>query len=449
MKIHSFFKQQTTAAFFIVCFLFLVFLSVARATELQTIPSSAAYVPTTYVPSQKLLASDKATSDEFGTAVAISRDGQVLVVGAPRHAVGGRADQGQVYVYQRSGNSWTEVRRLTASDGAAGDKFGAAVAVAAGPDYEIVVGAPFHDSGGYTDIGAAYLYSSNGSLWSVETILPVSDTNQSSYDLRGSSVAITNNSAYIFAGAPGVRVGSNQPGAVYRFTQFETVWYQAQRIEGPTGGQAGLGRSMALSDDGSTLLVAGFYAPDGPLITYGAVHLYERSTGGSYDYDEMLTPSDGAELDEFGAALDIADDEATLLIGAPGNGAGHAYIFTASGLTWSEATVLTRPDSFYGKFGQSAQLDSSGQLAAIGAWLNGSGAIHLFTGPSGWSHARTLTTPDSRQEALGYDIAMSWNGDVIAGGARAAHSNSASYDVVGAVYTFVPSFELFLPMIIR
>ena len=447
MKIYSFFKQPIVAAFLIICFLFLILtkLNAARATGLQTAASTV-----TYVPGQKLLASDKATADQFGTAVAISRDGQVLVVGAPRHAVSGQANRGQVYVYQRSGNRWTEARRLTASDGASGDKFGAAVAVAGAPNYEIVVGAPLHDSGGYTDLGAAYLYSANGGLWSVETTLPVSDTHQSSYNLRGSSVAITDSSSYIFVGAPGVQVGSDQPGAVYRFTQFTAVWYQAQRIEGPTGGKAELGRSMALSDDGSMLLVSGLYAPSGPLITYGAVYLYEWTAGGFYNYGDMLTPSDGAELDGFGKGLAVADDEATLLIGAPGNGAGHAYLFTASGATWSEDTILTRPDSFYGNFGQSVQLDGVGETAAIGAWLNGSGAVHLFAKePGGWSHRRTLTTPDGRQEALGYDIAMSRNGDMIAGGARAAHSNTTVYDTVGAVYTFIPGFEAFLPLIIR
>ena len=74
----------------------------------------------------KLVAGDGAENDEFGTSVALS--GNTAVVGAVFDDVGANADQGSVYVFTRTGTIWTQQAKLTAADGAAGDRFGASVA---------------------------------------------------------------------------------------------------------------------------------------------------------------------------------------------------------------------------------------------------------------------------------------------------------------------------------
>ena len=59
---------------------------------------------------------------------------------------------GAVYLYYSSGakTQWSQAVKLVASDRAAGDRFGNAVAV-----YQkvVVVGAPYDDIGAYIDIG--------------------------------------------------------------------------------------------------------------------------------------------------------------------------------------------------------------------------------------------------------------------------------------------------------
>jgi hypothetical protein len=100
----------------------------------------------------KLLASDGAADDDFGESVAIS--GDYAIVGAPIDDDNG-TDSGSAYVFERDGTgNWTEVAKLLASDGATSDYFGTSVAISG--DYAIV-GAYLDDDNG-TDSGSAYIF---------------------------------------------------------------------------------------------------------------------------------------------------------------------------------------------------------------------------------------------------------------------------------------------------
>lgn len=97
----------------------------------------------------KLTASDGAANDELGQSVAVS--GDMMVVGAYGATVDGRHVQGAAYVFVKSGGTWTQQAKLTASDGAADDNLGRSVAVSGST---VVVGAPYAHS--YQ--GAAYVF---------------------------------------------------------------------------------------------------------------------------------------------------------------------------------------------------------------------------------------------------------------------------------------------------
>jgi hypothetical protein len=103
--------------------------------------------------------------------------------------VGANAGQGAAYVYSPNGSGWVQQAKLTASDGAPNNSFGYSVAIAG--NGVVVVGAP--DS----FLGAAYVYSPNGSSWVQQAKLTASDGFPSSF---GISVAIAGNTAVV--GAP-------------------------------------------------------------------------------------------------------------------------------------------------------------------------------------------------------------------------------------------------------
>ena len=80
-----------------------------------------------------LTSSDGAAGDLLGASVAIS--GDTIALGALNHKVGANAEQGSAYVYTKPAAGWgetkgnTETTELTATDGAAGDHLGSAVAI--------------------------------------------------------------------------------------------------------------------------------------------------------------------------------------------------------------------------------------------------------------------------------------------------------------------------------
>ena len=103
----------------------------------------------TWVFSHKLLPDVGEEDDEFGQSVSIYKgnDYAYAVVGSRDNDYG--TNSGAAYCYEQEGTSWTQCRKLTASDAAAGDYFGCCVSVFLD---QIIIGA----SG--NDLGAAYIY---------------------------------------------------------------------------------------------------------------------------------------------------------------------------------------------------------------------------------------------------------------------------------------------------
>lgn len=76
-----------------------------------------------------LRASDAAANDQFGISADINHDGDRIIVGAFAADVGGQVNAGKVYIFERSGTTWTEVDVGTASNPVADDWYGSDVAV--------------------------------------------------------------------------------------------------------------------------------------------------------------------------------------------------------------------------------------------------------------------------------------------------------------------------------
>ncbi|MDQ3623881.1 MAG: FG-GAP repeat protein [Verrucomicrobiota bacterium] len=109
----------------------------------------------------KLTASDAAANDTFGRSVAIS--GDTVVIGADLDD-DGATDSGSAYVFVRTGDTWTQEQKLTASDAGIADRLGQSVAISGDM---IVVGAYLDNDGG-TDSGSAYVFVRSGNTWSQE-----------------------------------------------------------------------------------------------------------------------------------------------------------------------------------------------------------------------------------------------------------------------------------------
>jgi hypothetical protein len=208
-----------------------------------------------------LTASDGADNDSFGSAVALS--GDMALIGAPGHTVGGHSNQGAAYVFTRSGTTWSQQGGdLKASDGAVNDFFGSAVGLSGST---ALVGALGHTVNGHSYQGAAYVFTRSGTTWSQQGgDLTASDG--AANDHFGCAVALSGDAALI--GAPNHTVGSNSDqGAAYVFTRSGASWSWQATLTATGGAVDDLfGSAVALSGD--TALVGTPY-PNGQGAAYG------------------------------------------------------------------------------------------------------------------------------------------------------------------------------------
>lgn len=142
----------------------------------------------------KLNASDGETQDFFGYSVAIN--GDFVVVGAYGEDPAGVADAGSAYVFEYNGGSYTQVAKLNASDAQAGDRFGNAVGISAD---HIIVGAELEDPFSFTLNGAggsAYIFENNAGF---SQIAKLNAPDGKAGDYFGASVGISGFNAVVGA----------------------------------------------------------------------------------------------------------------------------------------------------------------------------------------------------------------------------------------------------------
>jgi FG-GAP repeat len=141
----------------------------------------------------ELTASNGASHDEFGYAVALSSDGSTALIGAPFAHYNYGPGAGAAYAFVRNGSAWSQQPTLFASDGKSGDQFGTSVALN-GNGTSALIGAP---TKGYA--GAAYMFV-RGSTWSQQAELTAS--NGVLNDAFGYSVALSSNASTPLIGVP-------------------------------------------------------------------------------------------------------------------------------------------------------------------------------------------------------------------------------------------------------
>jgi hypothetical protein len=256
---------------------------------------------------QKLTASDGAADDRFGWTVDV--DGDTIVVGkeswdffAP--------PPGAAYVFNRDSEGiWSEQQKLTAFDGEAGDYFGDAVAVSVDT---IVIGADGDDDLG-SNTGAAYVYVRDSTgYWALQQKLTASngldnDSFGNVLDLDGDT-AVIGTSGYYFD-ADGIAV---QSSTAYAFTRDSNgVWTEQELDPNADVDTEWYGRAVAVS--GASIAV-GAYGDSEIDVFAGATYLFTRDETGAWSLQQKITASDGANNDKFGFSLDLDGDN--LVVGA-------------------------------------------------------------------------------------------------------------------------------------
>ena len=178
----------------------------------------------TWTQETKIVASDRAGGDQFGWSVSISGDYAIVGSVYEDHDVTGGnvlSNAGSAYVFKRSGTTWTQETKIVASDRAGSDYFGASVSISG--DYAIV-GSHYedHDFSGanyMSAAGSAYIFKRSGTTWTQTSKISASDRGGSDY--FGYSVSISGNRSIVGAYGHDYDLnGANfvsQTGACYLF----------------------------------------------------------------------------------------------------------------------------------------------------------------------------------------------------------------------------------------
>ena len=383
----------------------------ARATLSS---QGAAYVfrrdGATWTREAKLVAGDGAAGDSFGTSVAA--DGDTVVVGAPA-----KDGTGAVYVFTRSGTTWTQQWKLVSFFGAAGDGFGNAVSL---DGDTIAVGASQYNGGQ----GDAHVFERSGAGWS-EAEFIASGAASIAVDATGGTFTITVDAQTTTAIAHDATAATVQAA-------LEVLPSVGAGLVVVTGGPGAAG--------GASPYAIQWSLGNAPAVTTGAGAL----TGGA-GTATVTSSAAGAAGDHFGSSIALSGG--TVVVGAYGtnNGRGAAYVFTASAGEWRQQARLAADDAAdFDQFGTAVTL--VGDVAVVGApfhagtnrpgpkrQVSGRGAAFAFrrTADTWTLQGEFVATSAVVDDQFGASVALS-GGAAIVGAPR----TSLPVSEQGAAYVF-------------
>lgn len=285
----------------------------------------------------------------------IDLQGDTLAVGAPS-AVRGTAPNyvvsGAVHIFTRNAGVWSLEQIIEPDTLVTGILFGASIAVEGNT---IAIGAPWqlYTDGPFTSLaGAVYIFTRSGTTWSQQVMLTPNNLNIG--DAFGHNLDLFNDTLVV--SSPGERSdakgingdGSDNSikdsGAVYVFKGAGPSWNQEAYIKSDVA-ITGYGKKLALY--GNTLAVTS--------INEDKVYIYSNVSG-SWTKDSEVQPNIAASFNQsFGSSIGLYKN--TLIVGSVrqssdatginGNqagtgklGSGAAYVFARNGNSWTEEAFI-------------------------------------------------------------------------------------------------------------
>jgi choice-of-anchor B domain-containing protein len=358
----------------------------------------------------RLVASDGFAGDGFGAAIA-TNGGSMLVGTQPHAQVGGAA---AVYVFERTApGSWAQVGRLPTIDVDDTAGYGESLALGDGVAF---VGAP--GLGGSTGEGSVYVFGGSGDSWTGRGQLAAGAAGSG----FGASLAI--GSGRLLVGAPAANI-------VYSFAMDGGTWQQqgtlaSQRVEGDDG----FGASVSIEGDLAIVSAPGHNQSE------GAVFAFQAGANGEWDAAGQLVAFDGFQRDGFGSAIALAGGD--LWVGSPraSNRNGAAYVFSAGAEGWAGAEKVSDNDPEVGDAFASA-LAASGDVAVVGvvgADLGAGTATIFERGAQGWQAADVVVSEMEQYSAV-------LGGQVDCADGEATAFACSDYDLV----SFLPVADMGVP----
>lgn len=363
------------------------------------------------------------SGDQHGFSVALSADGTVALVGAPGATVNSQVLAGKTYLYVLSQHVWTRTREFD-DPAAAGDQFGSAVALSADGNTALIGAPATAANNGNGAPGQAYVFTAVHGAWAAH---PLPEPGTAATDAYGSAVAISADGGLAVVGAPAF---SNNLGKAYVFTLNGGAPAGAGReLDDPTpnAGNEHFGAAAAIAARGNAILIGAPVGGNGE--PSGKAYLFTgQSWGASHEFDNPAADLPGGfgssvalSADAGVALIGTPGAYANPDNNGQGDGVGAAYVFAQSGGSWSAAVLLNDQSAVrLESFGTGVALSANGGTALMGA-VNApdGGALFLFKQTGGsWAQVRRIVNPGHADAAaFGDAVALSADGATLLAGA--------------------------------
>lgn len=323
------------------------------------------------------------------------------------------SNAGAAYVFTRSGTTWSQQAYIKASNTQAEGRFGQSVAIS-GDGNTVVIGS-IGESGASTGVngdqtpepnnhsgsGAAYVFTRSGATWSQQAYVKASTSNHGGIKFGGAcALSGTGDTMFVSAlweqsnatGIDGDQTNSSLDiaGAVYAFVRSGTTWTQQAYIKASnTRANQNFGAVVSTSGDGNTLVVGAYgdssngtgvngNQADTSLFEAGAAFVFTRN-GTTWSQQAYLKPSDTAANFEFGWSTSMSTTGDSILIGAPRrlhHGAGYRFTRTAG--TWTEKQILTPfpNDSYSENVGAAVAMSTTPERYLMGSNITNQAVVY-------------------------------------------------------------------------
>jgi len=367
-----------------------------------------------------------ANSDTFGDSVSLYQD--TLVVGTPSDNTGA-SNAGSVYVYTRSGTTWSLQQTINNPSLTYDDFFGYPNSL-----YQdtLVVGAIGVDTGA-TRAGSVYVYVRSGVTWTLQQT--INNPSPADYDHFGVTISLYQDTLVV--GIYNDDTGAYDAGSVYVYVRSGVTWTLQQTINNPSPAfDDEFSWSVSLYQD---TLVVGTPYDDIGATNAGTVYVYIRS-GNTWTLQQTINSPSPADYENFGFPVSLYQD--TLVVGAYNDDtgiedSGSVYVYVRSGTSWSLQQTLNNPSpENYDNFGDSVSLYQD--TLVVGARYDDTGAtnagsVYVYTrSGTSWSLQQTLNNPSPANSDYFGDLISLYQDTLVIG----APQDDTGATNVGSVYVY-------------
>lgn len=377
----------------------------------------------------------EAADDWSGWSVSSSSDGSIIAIGAKNND-GNGANSGHVRIYKNISGTWTQTG-ADINGQAAGDTSGHSVSISANGTI-VAIGAPGNGAG-YTRV-----YQNVSGNW---TQIGSDIIGEAIYDDSGESVALSADGSIVAIGASYNTGNGAGSGHVRVYKNVSGAWTQiGSDINGEAAGDRS-GLHVSISADGNTVAIGSPYS-DANGTESGQVRVFENVAG---VWTKIGANINGTADTNFGYGVRISADGSTVAAGAPysnesGNNTGHVRAYKNIAGVWTQIGTDIVGEAALDRSGYNLSMSADGSILAIGAYQNdgngsNSGHVRIYKDVSGaWIQIGSDIDGEADSNYSGYSVSLSSSGNIVAIGAYLNDSSNGAnsghvrvYDLTAAL----------------